>query len=561
MFHRNDSHPFEVKSLVESERRAGVDLAWIVILGIAICVAAIVFAIPDRLLNEIEDLDSLDFNGAFALAIVVPLGASFFAIRRYHDAIGAQRELTRLSLHDALTGLPNRRHLREVMPSAFRHAQRHNTQAAVFFLDLDGFKAVNDTYGHEVGDKLMQAVADRFRHCCEPDKWAARYAGDEFVLIDATCPTHDHAARFAAELVKLIEAPFELGEDQISISASVGVAFGDDSTDPVDVLSDADSAMYEAKSGDDRTALWTDSMRSLLTPSNAEKRLEIALEAEQLKLLFQPIIALRTRQMVGVEALLRWDDPERGVITPDDFLSALEDTGLIVPVGRWVIAEASRQARRWQDMTPQGQIPLRVTVNISPRQIAQADFVDDIRTALGDAAVTPNLVYVELSEIALVSDPHVAWRALNQIHDLGVGLALDDFGTGYSSLTHLRNFDFDLLKLDGSWIHTLGANPRDEAIIRHVVSLGREMGIATIAEGISEASHADLMLEFGCELGQGFYFSEAQPIGVIDELLRRRTGAQPTPDHAGAAETRGSGHDAAEQSDVVVPTSRATPPP
>lgn len=537
--------PFEVRRLVESEHRAGVDLAWIVAFTVGLCVLAIVLAVPDRVVGRIEELD-LNVNGVIALLVIVPLGATLFALRRYRDAIGAQKELQRLSLHDALTGLPNRRHLREVLPSTFVHASRHNTQAAVFFVDLDGFKGVNDTYGHEVGDHLMVAVGQRLLRVAGDTRWVSRYAGDEFVLIDPAPPTNEHAARFAQELIAAIEAPFTIGEDRLSISASVGFAFGDTSDDPEAVLSDADVAMYEAKRGTDRTARYSDAMRLSMTPTTADRRLSDALERGEFTLLYQPIVALRSGRLVGAEALLRWDDPTRGVVAPRDFLEALEETGLIVPVGRWVMSEACSQAARWADHAGDGRPPLRITFNASPRQLAQVDFVDDLRAALDESGIDPGLVYLELTEAALINDPRAAWASLAQVRDLGVGLALDDFGTGYSSLNHLRSFDLELLKLDPSLLNRLGQGGKDEAIVRHIFSLARALGVATLAEGITDEQQIGLLSELGCELGQGFHYSDPQPATIIEYLLRNDMASPPEADGTAAAvvspQSRGPQH-------------------
>jgi diguanylate cyclase (GGDEF)-like protein len=515
-------HPLRLERLVETEHRAGVDLAWIVVFAVLACVVAIVFAVPDAVFERVADSSGLNTNGIIALLLVAPLGTTVFAHRRYRDAVGAQRELSHLSLHDALTGLPNRRHLREVLPEAFHHARRHHTRAAVFFIDLDGFKDVNDTYGHEVGDRLMAAVADRLERSLDGDRWVARYAGDEFVVIDPSPPTAEHAARFARELVDLIEVPFEVGQDRIAISASIGVAFGDAGDAPDDVLRDADTAMYDAKHGDERTAVFSDNMRGRLTPATAERRLHQALEQGEFRLHFQPIVALRSGRMVGVESLLRWDDPERGVVAPGDFLGALEDSGLIVPVGRWVFEEACRMAARWAGMSRAGDAPLRVTMNVSPRQLGQSDFVEELAEAISTAGVDPALIHLELTETALVTDARAAWTALSAAKDLGVGLALDDFGTGYSPLSHLRNFDLDLLKLDGSFVRNIGARTADDTIVRHVIALAHDLGIATLGEGVRGQQHVDRLLELGCELGQGNHFAEPLPATMIDGLLLRR---------------------------------------
>ena len=408
-----EPHPLRIDHLGETEHQAGVDLAWIVVVGTILCVLAIAFALPDAVLDRVGETSGLNVNGVIALITVAPLGAAAFAFRRYRDAVGAQRELTHLSLHDALTGLPNRRHLRQVLPEAFRQAKRVRTKTGVLFVDLDGFTAVNDTYGHEVGDRLMAAVGERLVRSAGDDRWVARYAGDEFVVIDPAPTSLENSARFARQLVGDIETPFELGADRIRISASIGVAYGDAGDDPDEVLRDADTAMFDAKYGDDPTAVFSESMRSRLTPATAEKRLQRALDHGEFRLLYQPIVALRTSRMVGCEGLLRWDDPERGMVPPGDFLSSLEETGLILPVGRWVLEEACRQTAAWAAQTPSGQTPLRVTFNVSPRQIGQSDFVDDLSSAIVSSGVDPSLLYLELTETSLMADPGAAWTALS----------------------------------------------------------------------------------------------------------------------------------------------------
>ncbi|MEZ5244238.1 MAG: EAL domain-containing protein [Acidimicrobiales bacterium] len=554
-----EPHPLRIDHLVETEHKAGVDLAWIVVFGTILCVLAIAFAVPDAVLDRVADTSGLNVNGILALTTVVPLGATAFAFRRYRDAVGAQRELTHLSLHDGMTGLPNRRHLREVLPEAFHHAKRFHTKAGVLFVDLDGFKMVNDTYGHEVGDRLMVAVGERLVRSAGEDRWVARYAGDEFVIIDPAPTTLDHTVRFARELISDIETPFELGADRIRISASIGVAYGDISDDPDDVLRDADTAMYDAKHSDNRTAVFSESMRTRLTPATAEKRLQRALDDGEFRLLYQPIVALRTSRIVGCEGLLRWDDPERGMVPPGDFLSSLEETGLILPVGRWVLGEACRQAAVWAAQTPSGHTPLRVTLNVSPRQIGQSDFIDDLRSAIDTAGVDPSLLYLELTETSLIADPRAAWTALSAARELGVGMALDDFGTGYSSLSHLRNFDFELLKLDGTYVSGLGERKTDEAIVRHVASLARSLGIATVAEGVQDAKQVERLLEIGCELGQGYFFSEPQPPTIIASLLSRQfdTAGSTAP---AALDTPPAGVGTTEPAPVVLPKLRKTTP-
>jgi EAL domain-containing protein (putative c-di-GMP-specific phosphodiesterase class I) len=283
-----------------------------------------------------------------------------------------------------------------------------------------------------------------------------------------------------------------------------------------------------------------------MTPANAERRLEEALERGEFRLFFQPLVGLRDARLIGVEALLRWAHPERGILLPAEFLTSLEETGLIVPVGRWVFHEACRQARVWADAAPDGSRPLRVSVNVSPRQLAQSDFPEMIREGIEANGVDPAQMYLELTETALVA----AWPALGAARKIGVGLALDDFGTGYSSISHLRSFDLELVKLDRSYVVGLGESLEDDAIVRHIVALARSLGIATLAEGVSERSHVDRLLELGCELGQGRYFADAQPSSVIDRLIVRHS--------AGVSPERGMAEPSEDSGTVVLPTLRQT---
>ena len=366
-----------------------------------------------------------------------------------------------------------------------------------------------------------------------------------------------HELRCGRDWVGVIETPCDVGKDRIGVSASIGLAYGDVSDDCDDVLHDADTAMYDAKHSESRTSVFSETMRSRLTPATAERRLERALEDGEFRLLYQPIVALRTSRIVGCEGLLRWDDPERGLVPPGDFLGSLEETGLIVPVGRWVVEEACRQAARWAELTPAEQTPLRVTANVSPRQIAQSDFIDDLQTALTDSGVDPSLIYLELTETALIADPRAAWTALSAARGLGVGLALDDFGTGYSSLSHLRNYDLELLKIDGTYVGALGERPTDDAIVEHVVSLARALGIATLAEGIQEAFQVERLVAFGCELGQGYFFFDPQPPTIIEGLLRRQWRSDDSPAEDRAVDPAGADGVSATAS-VVLPKLRQT---
>ena len=554
MARRHSEHPLRVERIVETERRAGVDLAWIVALGVVVCVVAIAWAVPDRVITTVSDTSGLNVNGVVGLIVAVPLGATVFAWRRYRDAVGAQKELTHLALHDATTGLPNRRHLRELLPDVFRHARRHNARAAVMFIDLDGFKAVNDTYGYEVGDVLMAAVGERIRRDAGSDRLVARYAGDEFVLVDPEPTTQESAVRHAAAVVDLIEQPFQIGEDRISISASIGVAFGEDESDPDLVIRDADTAMYEAKYSGQPALAFDESMRARLTPATAERRLSDALDNGEFRLLHQPIVALAGGRVIGAEAMLRWDDPRRGLVHPGDFLPALEDTGLIVPVGRWILEEACRQAHRWADLTPAGVTPLRVTLDVTSRQLVQSDFLDDLTRAVDAAGVDPRLLYLQVTEAALLADVRTAWRTIAAVREIGVGLALDGFGSGHASLNNLRDFDLELLKFDVGLVTGLATRSENAVMMRHTIALARELGVATLAEGIDDAGTVERLVALGCELGQGRYFAEPVAASVVDSLVEHAD--------AMAGATRSAMPEPEAASDdvgtVVLPTLRRT---
>ena len=509
-----------IAELIAVERKAGRDLAWIVAAAVVICTFSISFELVDRLFDLSEALNSRNFNGLITLLLVAPFATGGYAALRYREGMRAQRQLTRLSVHDSLTGLPNRRFLGESFARMLAEQRRGPGRVAVLFMDLAGFKAVNDTYGHEVGDRLMQAVADRLQTAVKPEDAVVRYGGDEFVLVITDVPSTQVAERIAARVIKVIEMPFELGSDRIQISASVGVALAEANCEvPDEVVRDADAAMYQAKAhGTGTLASFDRSMHDRLTPSTAEKRLREAVEREEFTLWYQPIVSLWTRRIVGAEALLRWDHPDLGAIRPDDFMPALEDSGLIVPVGRWVIAEACAQSRAWSDALPGGR-PLQVTVNLSARQIKQADFVDHLRDVIRQTGANPESIFLEIDDRALTADRGLVWQALRGAKRLGFRLALDDFGAGLSSLRHLHDFELDMLKIDPTYVAGLGVDARGTAIVQHVVGLAKALSVITLAESVETADQVEVLRTLGCDLAQGFHFSSPQPAVALTRML------------------------------------------
>jgi diguanylate cyclase (GGDEF)-like protein len=488
---------------------------------VAICAVAAVLLVAtdtvDKLYSTLADHQATDLLVALLL---IPIGVSVFAYRRFQAAEEVWKETARLSMRDALTGLPTRRFLTEHFSQVVRRVQRHGGRVAVFFCDLDKFKQINDTYGHSMGDRVMSLVAERLAALIGTDDILIRYGGDEFVVVSPNAGTAQSAERIARKFIEALEAPFEVGEDKIQLGACVGVALTEEHcTEPDDVLRDADAAMYKAKAmGGGEVAIYDRSMASRITPSTAERRLREALAKDQFRLLYQPVVSLQTQRMVKVESLIRWEDPERGMISPGEFIPALEDTGLIVPVGTWVLQEACRQAHEWATKHSH-QAPLMVTVNVSARQLAQADFGDVLRRVLDETGVDPATICLEITEGAVMADVDAAWSMLRQAKALGVYLALDDFGTGFSSLSFLRQFRLDIVKIDKSFVDGLGQSREDTTIIEHVIGMARGLGMVTVAEGVETADQVRYLRSLDAHMAQGFFYSKPQPPSVIDRIL------------------------------------------
>jgi diguanylate cyclase (GGDEF)-like protein len=476
----------------------------------------------DRAIDWTSSSTDLNLNGVFALLILIPVATTIFARRRYKDAISVRRELVRLSLHDSLTGLPNRMLLADWLAADIQASQRRNSQAAVLFVDLDKFKHVNDTHGHEVGDRLMRAVADRLRTMLRPEDRVIRFGGDEFVVLCPDVNSATAAEKVAQRVIEIIEQPFTIGNDTMRISASVGVALAEHrGVKPEDVLRDADVAMYQAKAqGSGHVTIFDRSMTGTLTPATAEEQIRDALEAGEFHLHYQPVVEMATGRIVGAEALLRWISPDRGTMSPAEFIPILEETGLIVPVGTWVLEEACREAARVAAICD-GQKPPTITINVSARQLAQLDFGDKVAAALQSAGVAAGQIHLEITEGALMHDVTSAWAVLRQAKALGVKLALDDFGTGYSSLSYVRRFSLDMLKIDKSFIDGIDSSPEDRAIVEHVVGMAQALGMVTVAEGVERPEQLQWLRRLGCRLAQGYVMSRPVPGEEFEAILSR----------------------------------------
>jgi diguanylate cyclase (GGDEF)-like protein/PAS domain S-box-containing protein len=435
-------------------------------------------------------------------------------------------ELKHQAFHDTLTGLANRALFRDRVEHALTRRPKTDQQLAVLFLDLDDFKLINDTLGHAAGDQLLVAVAERLTGCLRPADTAARLGGDEFAILleDTEGPTD--AAAVAKRILQALQAPFQLDGNEIAIQASIGVALNQgDTRDAEDLLRDADVAMYAAKAaGKGSYELFQPHLHAAVLARIQHKAdLQAAIDAQQFSLRYQPIVDLQTGQMIGAEALVRWEHPERGLVSPIEFIPLAEETGLIVPLGQWVLQEACRQARHWQDAQHTSR-PLRLSVNLSARQFERPDLVTDIAHMLQEHRLDPATLVFEITETMLMQDTDATDARLRNLKALGVQLAIDDFGTGYSSLGYLTRFPIDILKVDKSFVNGIGGNPEDAAVAHAILKLAQTLGLQTVAEGIERPDQWDILRALGCHYGQGYLFAKPLPANAILDRLR----TQPT---------------------------------
>jgi len=454
--------------------------------------------------------------------VLAPVAAAAYAYRRYLDAVAVRVELARISLLDNLTGLPNRLFLSEWLDDELRRTRRAEDHLAVMFIDLDRFKLINDTHGHDIGDAVLVTLASRIRRCLDEDCKLVRYAGDEFLAFCREDTLTPRAERIALRVREALKEPVRIGTDVLRVDASIGIAHHQDGDSADELIRKADLAMYDAKARSDGLPVKFDPTRhgDRLSPATLEPMLRHAVHQHQFRLVYQPVTEIVTGEMVAVETLLRWDHPTRGPVPPSEFIPVLEESGLIVGVGEWIIDEAFRQAHEWHRAFPD-QVPLRVAVNVSARQLAQSGFDDKVRQALTVHPVPPAAICLEITEGALMVDIEAAWSALRVLKRLGVKLALDDFGTGYSSLSYLRRFSLDTLKIDQSFVKGMTESTEDAAIVKHVVAMARALGMVTVAEGIETPEQLAALHRLGCEHGQGFLMSKPVPADEITRLLRQ----------------------------------------
>jgi diguanylate cyclase (GGDEF)-like protein len=426
-------------------------------------------------------------------------------------------------LRDPLTALPSRLLFLNRLSAAIDRLQRRpGRYVAVLFLDLDRFKVINDSLGHPAGDQLILAVAERLRHSLRRHETIARFGGDEFAVLCEDLADEQDAVAVAERLLKSFSLAFHLPHGDAVSSASIGIAIAaDPDQDGEDLIRDADAAMYRAKqAGGGRLMLFDDVTRQrALDRLHTENALRQAIENEEFRVHFQPEVSIETGTVVGVEALVRWEHPERGLVPPADFIALAEETGLIVPIGEWVLREACRHARRWQVERGDGEERLTVRVNVSARQLAEGKFFDTVRSALTESGMDPAGLCLEVTESVLIEDPESSAETLAELKSLGLQIAVDDFGTGYSSLEHLRRFPIDSVKIDRSFVRGLPHSSEDVAIVSAVIELGHALRLSVVAEGVETNDQLGNLQVAGCDTAQGFLFSRPECPDVIDAMV------------------------------------------
>jgi diguanylate cyclase (GGDEF)-like protein len=454
--------------------------------------------------------------------------AEIAALAEAFNATAAQRQqlegqLSHQALHDPLTGLPNRALLSDRVATAVARQDRTGERVAVCFLDLDRFKIVNDGRGHPAGDSLLVALATRLASAVRASDTVARFGGDEFVVVIDGVADSQAALERAHGLIAAMEEPFVLDGETVHLSGSVGVAVSTGGETGDELIRNADAAMYTAKAnGRGRCALYGEDMhRTALSRLETERDLRQALAAGQLVNHYQPKCSLSTGAMVGAEALVRWSHPVRGLVRPADFIPVAEETGLIVPLGEWVLATACHQLAPWRG---DGHVPMGIAVNVSPRQLSAPGFPEHVAALIEAAQMDPCDVTLELTESSLLADTGAVAELLAAVRATGAKVSIDDFGTGYSSLAYLRALPLDEIKIDRSFIHDLPHDRGARAVVSSIVHLGHALGLSVVAEGVETKDQCDLVRELECDLAQGYYFSPAVQFNALHRL--RLSGGQ-----------------------------------
>ena len=527
---------FSAAALAEHNRRRASIIPWRagLLLALAICglhftaMAAMVLHPDLRIAVPHGVLDSGTLGIVVVAMILVLLSISYFTILfdRINDHREAVSKVAHLAFHDSLTGLANRAVFRDQLDGQLSRARRANLPVALLCIDLDGFKNVNDLHGHPTGDELLIEVGRRLRFVVRGHEMIARLGGDEFAVIQEGGMQPAHAALLAERIIRTLEQPFVSHGHTLHISASIGVSvFPWDATSPEELIKNADLALYRAKAdGRGSKRLYEAAMDEALSQRRRlAEDLRSAIDNGELTLHYQPIADLDSGSIIGFEALLRWFHPQIGPISPELFVRVAEESGLIIRLGEWVFREAFNEASSWNKS-------LRLSVNLSPLQFIQKDLVRFIGAALSESGLDPARLEVEVTEGILISDNDSARKLLEELRAMGIQISLDDFGTGYSSLGYFRNFQFDKVKIDKSFVSDITTNENARAIIRSIIDLGRNLGMVVVAEGVETAEQLDALRADGCTQVQGFLIGWPNPIRYFDEVVidrgRGSTGEQ-----------------------------------
>jgi diguanylate cyclase (GGDEF)-like protein/PAS domain S-box-containing protein len=479
-------------------------------------------------LNSVEvELRRADNRALWVLANLVLVGDSITGVVHttvvdISDRKRAEEQIEFHAYHDVLTHLPNRKLFTDRLRHGLTRAKRNNRAVAVMFIDIDHFKTINDTLGHTAGDELLLEMARRLRECVRDDDTVARLGGDEFTIILSELRHPEDAVGVARKILAAVQEPLTIGTMPIVVTASIGIAlYPDDGLDPESLLRNADRAMYRAKEeGRNTYQLCTDEMKHrALERLSVESRLRSAVHGDQLILAYQPQINLVTGRTIGVEALVRWNDPERGVVGPESFIPIAEETRLILPLGEWVLRTACRQMKEWQD---RGAGPMRIAVNLSARQFQQHDLVEMVRSALDEAQLGPSSLDLEITETTAMQNAEVTVETLRALRNLGVGISIDDFGMGYSSLNYLKRFPITAVKIDRAFVNDITSNDGDAAIVSAVIGMARSLRLRVVAEGVETAEQFAFLRSRECDEAQGFYFSRPIPRDDMTRMLIER---------------------------------------
>ncbi len=441
------------------------------------------------------------------------------ALRYAVERKQSEDKLTYLAQYDHLTGLPNRALFRDRLNHAMTLVTRYQGTTGLMFLDLDHFKEINDTLGHDVGDLLLKAMAVRLKNCVREGDTLARLGGDEFTIILDNLGGADDATAVAEKIIAAMQPPFELGEHEIFVTTSVGIAlYPNGGKTAEDLIKHADAAMYHAKSlGRNNYQFYTATLDSQgLQRMTLENRLRHALEREEFLIYYQPLIDPHSKRITGAEALLRWQPAGEELILPGEFIYLLEQTGLIIAVGKWVLHTACARNRAWQN---DGLAPIPVAVNLSARQFRQKELAATVERALLATGLESQYLQMELTEGLLMENTGLTDRTLTTLKDMGVRLSVDDFGTGYSSLSYLKRFPLDTLKIDQSFVHDLATGPTDPALVNAIIALGHSLRLTVVAEGVETAEQLAFLSKRGCDEVQGYYFSHPLPAAEFTAML------------------------------------------